>query len=175
MIAIYEKERIHMALTEIEMKQLKNRLIEMKHELTYRQEEISLSSMDEATGELNTGMDNHMADSSTELYERQKEQTLEAVDEERLNEIKEALERMVEGTYGVCIDTGEEIPFERLEALPYAKRTAKAQEAYEQAQKDGLTNEQTYGENMQKLMDNETIQRKNTLTTSSLEREQDAF
>ena len=164
-----------MVLTEIQMKELKNRLIEMKHEVTSRQQEITLSSMDEATGELNSGLDNHMADSSTELYERQKDQTLEAADEERLNEITEALERMVEGTYGVCVDTGEEIPFERLQALPYAKRTAKAQEEHEQAQKDGVTNEQSYAENMQQLMDNDTIQRKNTLTTSSLEREQDAF
>ncbi|HWO97097.1 MAG TPA: TraR/DksA C4-type zinc finger protein [Bacillus sp. (in: firmicutes)] len=164
-----------MGLTEIQMKQLKNRLIEMKHELTSRQQEIQLSSMDEATGELNSGLDNHMADSSTELYERQKEQTLEEADEERLNEIKEALERMVEGTYGVCVDTGEKIPFERLKALPYAKRTAKAQEEYEQGQKDGLTNEQSYAETMQELMDHDTIQGKNSLTTSSLRREQDAF
>jgi RNA polymerase-binding transcription factor DksA len=164
-----------MVLTEIQMKELKNRLIEMKHELVYREGASPVQSMDEETGELNGGINNHLADSSSELYERQKEQTLEAADEERLNEIKEALERMVEGTYGVCVDTGNPIPFERLQALPYAKRTAQAQQEYEQAVKDGMTSEQAYGQQMQDLADKETLQGEHSLTVSALKSEQDAF
>ncbi|MCQ6282660.1 hypothetical protein [Bacillus sp. EB600] len=37
--------------------------------------------------------------------------------------VNEALERIGEGTYGIYVDTIEDIPYERLEVLPYAKRT----------------------------------------------------
>ncbi len=36
--------------------------------------------------------------------------------------IDAALRRMDEGTYGECVDCGADIPFERLEALPFAIR-----------------------------------------------------
>ncbi|MBI3236584.1 MAG: TraR/DksA family transcriptional regulator, partial [Chlamydiales bacterium] len=35
------------------------------------------------------------------------------------------------GTYGVCDITEEEIPLPRLEAIPYATMTVKAQEKFE--------------------------------------------
>lgn len=35
-----------------------------------------------------------------------------------------ALKRLENGTFGVCIDCGMEIPYERLEALPFATRCA---------------------------------------------------
>jgi DnaK suppressor protein len=35
-----------------------------------------------------------------------------------------ALRRLENGTFGVCIDCGMEIPYERLEALPFATRCA---------------------------------------------------
>lgn len=40
----------------------------------------------------------------------------------RLHQVDEALERMDEGTYGVCVDCGEEIPPARLEARPLSIR-----------------------------------------------------
>jgi len=50
-----------------------------------------------------------------------------------LREVEEALGRIAQGTYGICIDTGEPIELERLRAEPTAKRTKQAQEAYERA------------------------------------------
>src|SRR4051812_29217288 len=35
-----------------------------------------------------------------------------------------ALRRMDQGTFGACVDCGQEIPFERLEVLPFALRCA---------------------------------------------------
>lgn len=46
---------------------------------------------------------------------------------QELNEVEAALVRMREGTYGICVDTGEPIPFERLQANPTAVRTFEAQ------------------------------------------------
>ena len=38
---------------------------------------------------------------------------------EKINRIEEALDRIEDGTYGICEDCGEEIPEKRLEANPY--------------------------------------------------------
>ncbi|WJW75108.1 TraR/DksA C4-type zinc finger protein [Thiohalobacter sp. IOR34] len=48
-----------------------------------------------------------------------------------LRDVEDALRRIREGTYGLCIDTGEPIELDRLEANPTAKRTARAQALYE--------------------------------------------
>ena len=37
-------------------------------------------------------------------------------------EARAALRRLDEGTYGICDSCGRAIPFERLEAIPYARR-----------------------------------------------------
>jgi DnaK suppressor protein len=55
-------------------------------------------------------------------------------DDGRLREVEAALRRMEEGTYGICEETGEEIPFARLRAEPTTRYTVEAQEMIEQAQ-----------------------------------------
>jgi RNA polymerase-binding transcription factor DksA len=39
----------------------------------------------------------------------------------RYNEVKDALTRIAEGTYGICEKTGEQIPEERLDVNPAAR------------------------------------------------------
>ena len=48
-----------------------------------------------------------------------------------LRQIDHALQKIEEGTYGICDISGEEIPMKRLEAIPYAAMTVKAQEQFE--------------------------------------------
>jgi DnaK suppressor protein len=50
---------------------------------------------------------------------------------EELEAIERAEKRLSEGTYGVSIDSGEPIPDGRLEAIPWAERTAEEQARYE--------------------------------------------
>jgi DnaK suppressor protein len=50
---------------------------------------------------------------------------------DELDAIGRAEKRLAEGTYGVSIDSGEPIPDERLEAIPWAERTAEEQARYE--------------------------------------------
>jgi RNA polymerase-binding protein DksA len=64
--------------------------------------------------------DNHLADTATETYDRELDYTLEENSEHVLAEIDAALKRIEDGTYGICTNRGEQIPVERLEALPYA-------------------------------------------------------
>ena len=44
-----------------------------------------------------------------------------------LRDIKAAHERMKKATYGICIDCGEEIVYERLAVYPSAKRCVRCQ------------------------------------------------
>jgi len=63
----------------------------------------------------------HMADLGTDNYE--KEFTLNLIQGERtlLREIDEALARINDGTYGICLATGKPIGKARLRAKPWAK------------------------------------------------------
>lgn len=74
----------------------------------------------DASGDL-SNMPIHMADIGSDNYEQ--EFTLGLLESERklLHEIDAALQRMVEGTYGVCLGTGMAIGTLRLEAKPWAK------------------------------------------------------
>ncbi|MGG3800831.1 TraR/DksA C4-type zinc finger protein [Metabacillus fastidiosus] len=105
------------------------KLLEKKQEII-NMIETNEKSLREDYGEL-TAYDNHFADTATELDEREKEMMLNDNAKDLLEDVEEALERIKKGTYGICIDTGEEIPYSRLEVLPYAKRTLKAQEEFE--------------------------------------------
>ena len=53
---------------------------------------------------------------------------LEEHERERLIEIDGALERMEEGTYGICEICEKPIPFERLKVMPTARYTVDCQE-----------------------------------------------
>ena len=51
----------------------------------------------------------------------------------RLREVKAALQRMDEGTYGVCIDCETDVNLKRLTAVPWAATCITCQEAAERA------------------------------------------
>jgi RNA polymerase-binding transcription factor len=50
---------------------------------------------------------------------------------EELAAIERAERRLAEGTYGISVDSGQPIPDARLEAIPWAERTAEEQARYE--------------------------------------------
>jgi len=50
---------------------------------------------------------------------------------EELEAIARAEKRLAEGAYGVSVESGEPIPDARLEAIPWAERTAAEQARYE--------------------------------------------
>jgi DnaK suppressor protein len=78
-------------------------------------------------------LDNHPADYATELFDRELEEgTVEHLREE-LEAIKRAYKRLEEGTYGLSVESGQPIPEERLELIPWAERTAQEQARYEHA------------------------------------------
>jgi DnaK suppressor protein len=68
----------------------------------------------------------HMADIGSDTYEQDFMLGLAENERARLREIDEALQRIEDGTYGVCAMTGNPIPRERLDAKPWAKHTIEA-------------------------------------------------
>ena len=77
------------------------------------------------------GFHGDLVDQTTDLFEREMELELAEHDRERLLEIDEALHRIEDGSYGVCLESAEEIPYERLRAVPTAKYTLRCQEILE--------------------------------------------
>ena len=82
-------------------------------------EALKQSRLD-ASGDLSS-MPIHMADLGSDNYSQ--ELALGLMDTERklLRQIDEALERITEGTYGICLATGKPIVRARLEAKPWAR------------------------------------------------------
>jgi DnaK suppressor protein len=55
-----------------------------------------------------------------------------------LEAVERAEKRLEEGTYGFSVESGEPIPAERLEAVPWAERTQEEQERYERTHGQAL-------------------------------------
>jgi len=88
-------------------------------ELSDLQEDLA-SSLEEATDE--DGNDSHLADSATETFDRELEQSLEDNAGHLLASIDAALARIEDGTYGRCERCEGEIDEARLNALPHATK-----------------------------------------------------
>ncbi|HEX3906890.1 MAG TPA: TraR/DksA C4-type zinc finger protein [Mycobacteriales bacterium] len=72
-------------------------------------------------------------DVATDLVDADREEaSLEVIQAQR-ERVTDALARIDAGTYGICIDCGETIPDERLEARPEVARCIKDQAAFEAA------------------------------------------
>jgi RNA polymerase-binding protein DksA len=94
-----------------ELRRFKERLLNMRPHLTDEiqrsietvQEEVQPPGED--TKEPSSGID--------------KELVLERTQEDMLNAINDALDRIEAGTYGRCVECGQEITLARLNAIPY--------------------------------------------------------
>ncbi len=62
---------------------------------------------------------------------------LAELESRELAQIEKALERMEEGTYGICEVTGKPIPMARLQALPYTTVRVEAQRELERMEAEG--------------------------------------
>lgn len=106
-------------LSEQQKTELKQSLLEMKSQFQKTESETDIrDSAREEVGELST-YDNHPADMGTELFEREKDLALNVHAGDEASKVENALQALRNGTYGYCEECKKEIPFERLEALPY--------------------------------------------------------
>jgi RNA polymerase-binding transcription factor DksA len=78
-----------------------------------------------------TSYGNHQADAGTDEFDRDFALSLVSNEQEALHEIEEAINRIKDGSYGVCEVTGNPINKERLEAVPFARFSVEGQSEYE--------------------------------------------
>jgi len=122
-----------MSLTKNELTEFKLKLVEMRDEIK-RQLEGSKSEVTSAA-DSTASQSQHPGDSATDVAMQTANLALTSVEFALLRQIEHALQRIEEGTYGICEDTGIEIPIKRLMALPLATRTTQAQDKHDKAQK----------------------------------------
>jgi DnaK suppressor protein len=108
----------------------KQRLIDLRDELTrlrdgLEEDEVELEGGGDDFNETDSG------DMSQSIFDREMDASVGEGIERRLGEVDRALQKIEDGTYGICEDTGEEIPRGRLEAVPEAVRTVAAQQRFE--------------------------------------------
>ena len=72
----------------------------------------------EASGDLSS-MPIHMADIGSDNFEQEFTLSLMENEEETLEMIEAALERIEDGVYGACVECGGKIPKTRLNAIPH--------------------------------------------------------
>jgi DnaK suppressor protein len=67
-------------------------------------------------------------DVAERMIEQEEALRLASFDATLLDEVERALAKIEAGTYGVSEESGEAIPLERLQVLPWARRTAEEEE-----------------------------------------------
>jgi RNA polymerase-binding protein DksA len=114
------KEQQGTRLTPEELEEFKAMLLAKRNELLGNVSYMETDALREQRSDLSS-MPIHMADLGTDSYEQ--EFTLELMDSERkvIAEIDCALNRIEEGTYGICEVGGEPIPKQRLKAIPWTR------------------------------------------------------
>lgn len=97
-------------------------LANLKEQLRLKLEELSNLQTEELEidPEELSSVDNHPADSATDLMMQTTEMAIDEFRDEEIYDVEKALEAIDNGTYGKCTECGEEIPYERLEVMPTA-------------------------------------------------------
>ena len=117
-----------MALKKTDIAKFKKRLEEMRRQLTHS---LKGTTAEVKTPDEATGYSQHQADQGTDDFDRTISLEVTSREYAILRQIDRALEKIEDNTYGVCDITGEAIPLPRLEAVPYATMTVKAQDQME--------------------------------------------
>ncbi|MEO1512232.1 MAG: TraR/DksA C4-type zinc finger protein, partial [Planctomycetota bacterium] len=78
-----------------------------------------------------SGTPQHLAEQGSDSYDRSLSLDLAAADRRLVQEIDDALQRIDDGTFGLCEMTGKPIRAERLRELPWARYSIEAARARE--------------------------------------------
>jgi len=117
-----------MPLTKPQIKQFKVRLEELRDNL---QTHITSTTSEVKDAGAASGYKQHQADEGTDDFDRTTNLEIASQEIEKLGQINHALKKIEENTYGKCDVSGKDIPYARLDAIPYANMTIEAQEAIE--------------------------------------------
>lgn len=121
-----------MSLTDTQRHQIEQRLTEERSRvmraLGRSIDDLSDESDQERSGDL-SNMPSHPADQGTDTMQQELDASNAARMSRQLGEIDAALERLYRNPerFGVCEDTGDDIPFERLDVIPWARTCDQAE------------------------------------------------
>lgn len=99
---------------------------EVRNELNLHSSDTLKRSQKEDAGDIAISVD-----AGTDNFDRDFALSLLSSEQEALNEIEAAIQRIYNGTYGICEVTGEPIKAERLEAVPFTRFSVEGQKQYE--------------------------------------------
>ncbi len=104
-----------------------------KRLLEERESLLELFRNDLRTGQNNVQQASEdIVDRANQAYNRELTFSLSDVEREQLKLIDEAIDRVEQGTYGICQHSGDPIDLERLRVVPWAKYRVDVQEQLEQ-------------------------------------------
>lgn len=104
------------------------------NELNTHSEETLKRSSKEDSGDISS-YSQHLADAGTDTFDRDFALSLVSSEQEALNEIEDAIQRMLSGSYGVCEITGDKISHDRLTAVPFTRFSLEGQRHHEKTQR----------------------------------------
>jgi RNA polymerase-binding protein DksA len=104
----------------------RQKLLKLRDKLSKRIHQLAANAYEERPS-----YSMHIADAATDTFDRDLVLGLVSFEQDALYEIEAALKRIEAGTYGICGLTGRPIPWERLEANPWARFSVEAQEKLE--------------------------------------------
>lgn len=117
-----------MALNKDDISKFKQRLEDLRSQLTRL---LKGSTAEVKSADDSGAYSQHQADQGTDDFDRTITLEVTSREYEVLRQVERALQKIEEDTYGICDISGEDIPIARLEAVPYATMTVKAQERVE--------------------------------------------
>jgi len=120
-----------MPLKKTQIEHFKQRLLELRAEMTKMVKETTEDVRSEPEAK---GYSQHQADEGTDDFDKTISLQLTNKELDILKQIDRSLEKIEEGTYGICDISKEEISIKRLEAIPYANMTVIAQEKFEKGE-----------------------------------------
>ena len=98
----------------------------IRKQLEDEQEKLQ-ESIAEKLDERDEGRNPDRSDLAQSYTSRERDTALLAMEQQQLQQIEAALQRIEDGVYGKCTECGDPIPPERLEILPYATLCVRCQ------------------------------------------------
>jgi RNA polymerase-binding transcription factor DksA len=102
------------------------RLIELREHLTNQRTDLANDALSEQPV-----FSSHMADAGTDTYDRDLALGMLSSEQDAIYEIEEAIDRIHNGTYGICELTKKPIQPARLAAVPWTRFSAEAEKELE--------------------------------------------
>ena len=103
----------------------------LKGALDERSSETIGASARESSGELSL----NSSDAGTETFDRDVALSMVANEQDALNEIEDAIDRIFDGSFGVCQETLKPIKKNRLKAVPFTRFSLEGQDQHEKRMK----------------------------------------